>query len=286
MRWTFGGAVTGGWPLGAFAGRAMALGLRPILDRLKENPLVSPVFFRLGSILRSPVTIPRLRAHYGAEMNAAALRRATVHPELGLVYNRIKKNANTTVVLMLRELEGHVVTDRRASKRSLTTLLELDRDGIAALAKHHHFLVVRHPFSRVLSAYLDKMREDKYRRKFGAYEATPEDFARFVTFLENGGLRRDAHWDLQTKLMLLPLARYDTVIRFESFYDDMMAMLKRLGLEPPEGRLTSIHPADKGKETKASEKLAAFYDAALMERVGRLFASDFEALGYERALPG
>ena len=229
----------------------------------------------------------------GQQQRAEIINRRNAAPDseghktsLGDLPNRIKKNANTTVVLMLRELEGHVVTDRRASKRSLTTLLELDRDGIAALAKHHHFLVVRHPFSRVLSAYLDKMREDKYRRKFGAYEATPEDFARFVTFLENGGLRRDAHWDLQTKLMLLPLARYDTVIRFESFYDDMMAMLKRLGLEPPEGRLTSIHPADKGKETKASEKLAAFYDAALMERVGRLFASDFEALGYERALPG
>ena len=50
----------------------------------------------------------------------------------------------------------------------------------------------------------------------------------FVGWLKNDGLNKDAHWDLQTKLMLLPLAKYDAVVQFENFAAEMSELLRNL----------------------------------------------------------
>ncbi len=239
-------------------------------------------------LLRAAVHGPRvlryLRARFGAEgLNWSAARRVAVFPRLGLAYNRIKKNANTTVVLLLRELDTGVIEDRDVAKVQAPLLFDLSREELSRPLAF--FVVVRNPYSRVLSAFLNKFGNPVYARRHGAFARTPEGFAAFVRWLEAGGLRRDAHWNLQTRLMLLPLARYDHVVRFEALRPGLEAVLAARGLALPPGRLDTLYPSDRDKETKADAKLRAFYDADTADRVARLYAADFAALGYSAEFP-
>ncbi|MCC6305038.1 MAG: sulfotransferase family 2 domain-containing protein [Rhodobacteraceae bacterium] len=238
----------------------------------------------LRAALRAPAVARHLRARFpGAPLNWGATRRIAVFPGLGLAYNRVKKNANTTVVILLRELESGVIEDRDVAKDRARLLFDL---APAELARPLAFLVVvRNPYSRVLSAFLNKFGAERYRRRHGDFPRTREGFAAFVRWLEGGGLGRDAHWNLQTRLMLLPLARYDHVVRFEALREGLEAVLAAHGLALPAGRLDALYPSDRDKQTSADARLGAFYDPATAARVARLYGEDFAALGYPTAFP-
>ena len=91
-------------------------------------------------------------------------------------------------------------------------------------------VIIRNPYSRVLSAFLDKHKSRKIRERHGVWEPTPEGFAAFLGYLEAGGLGGNSHWDLQKKQMLLPLSAYDGVIHFENLREEMLGFLATRGL--------------------------------------------------------
>lgn len=254
-------------------------------DAVQAPPSAPRGALRLArAVLHGPRVYRYLAARFGAEgLNWRAARRVAVFPRLGLAYNRVKKNANTTVVILLRELEEGVVEDRDVAKDRARLLFDLSREELARPLSF--FVVVRNPYSRVLSAFLNKFGNPAYARRHGAFPRTPEGFAAFVRWLEAGGLRRDAHWDLQIRLMLLPLDRYDHVVRFEALRPGLEAVLAARGLALPPGRLDTLYPSDRDKETKADAKLRAFYDRDTAARVARLYADDFAALGYPADFP-
>ncbi len=234
--------------------------------------------------MRMPATLRRLRAVYGPVRLRAATRVA-VFPELGLAYNRIKKNANTSTIILLRQLEAGQVEERNDAKWNAKTWFDLSADELDRLDALHLFVIIRNPYGRVLSAFLDKFRSPRYQRRHGAFPLTPEGFEQFLRWLDQGGLKRDAHWDLQTKLMMLPLSGYDSVIRFESFRDELRALLEARGIALPEGALRELFPSDKTKRTGSSDKLRQFYTADSVALVRKLYAADFEALGYGTEFP-
>lgn len=241
---------------------------------------------RLARALRNAPGVRRaVRARFGTVGPTAALRRVAVFPGLGLAYNRIKKNANTSVLLLLRELETGTSEARAEAKWNVPTLLDMapaDQHQIAGLS---FFVVIRNPYSRVLSAFLDKFRHAKYQRKHGRFALTPAGFAQFVAWLDTGGLARDAHWDLQEKLIAVPLGQFDRVIRFETFREDMIAFLDAQGITAPDGSLQTLFPADQGKQTDADKKLQTYYTPDTAARVARLYARDFATLGYSTIFP-
>lgn len=239
-----------------------------------------------GYLLRAPFVIAALRRRFGPGLRVAAIHRVAVIPELGLAYNRVKKNANTTLTLLLRELAGGGAAHRDIAKWEALTPYDLPLSERRTLAGLHWIVVVRNPYSRVLSAFLDKFREDKYRRSHGSFELSPVGFAAFVTWLEQGGLGKDGHWDLQSKLIVGPLDRFDAVIRFESLAADLEAALSGAGVAFDAARLRAAYPSDEGKRTGASGRMDHYYSRALAARVARLYADDFRALGYDDAYPG
>lgn len=243
---------------------------------------------KLGRILRmvwnGPASVRQLKARYGS-VNLRAISRIVVFPELGLAYNRIKKNANTSTVILLRELQIKSVETRNYAKWNALRYFDLDREEWHRLDEMHLFIIIRNPYSRVLSAFLDKFRSERYKRKHGHFELTPEGFGQFLRWLEDGGLKRDAHWDLQTKLMMLPLEKYDTVIRFETYREGLRNLLESRGLTLPPDALKELYPSDRAKETKSSSKLAQFYTPERAAIVRRLYAEDFRALGYDTEFP-
>ncbi|MCB1397389.1 MAG: sulfotransferase family 2 domain-containing protein [Rhodobacteraceae bacterium] len=238
------------------------------------------------NLLRAPAVIAVLRRRFGAGLRPATIHRVALFPELGLAYNRVKKNANTTLTILLRELSGGEAVHRDLAKWEAPTPYDLPLSQLGQLRRLRWIVVVRNPYSRVLSAFLDKFREEKYRRTHGDFALTPDGFAGFVGWLEQGGLAKDGHWDLQSKLIVGPLDRFDAVIRFESLGADLEAALTAGGIAFDAARLRAAYPSDETKQTGAASRMDGFYDAALAARVAQLYAEDFTALGYATDYPG
>jgi len=100
----------------------------------------------------------------------------------------------------------------------------------------------------LLSGFLDKHRYNGAKEKYGQFDLTPCWFRGFVTWLEDGGIVRDSHWDLQIKLMLLPLEKYSYVFRFESLRNDMKLFLSKHEIHLKSDRLNDLYPSDASKK--------------------------------------
>lgn len=232
-----------------------------------------------------PLTIPICSCHYG-KLHWRAASNMVVFPDLGLAYNRVKKNANTSVLLLLRQLSMGVISERKYAKQHTRTLLDLGLRELRNLDNMHTFIVIRNPYSRVLSAFLDRFRRESDRRRYKPFDLTPEGFGQFLLWLEQGGLTRNGHWNLQHKRMIFQtLDAYDTVVRFETLRDDIMAMLKERKIDVNSNCLQELYPSDRGKRTAADSKLTLYYNQERCNRVARLYADDFECLGYSKTFP-
>lgn len=235
----------------------------------------------LTGLARAPLALRAVNRRFGpGTARLKGLRQTAFYPQLGLAFNRVKKNANTALILLLHELETGESGAAGRAKDAAPNLFDLPRRELARLEDYAFFTTIRDPYSRVLSAFLDKFRREGYQRRHGAFPLTPEGFGAFLDWLAAGGLAKDAHWDLQGKLLALPLDRYDAVLRFEHLREDATTFLTGRGFTLPEGALASEHKGDRGKETGADRQRADFYTPERAALVARLYAEDFAALGY------
>ncbi len=239
-------------------------------------------------LLQMAVAAPVLSRRFGpTSINWHARQRLAVYPDLGIVYNRIKKNANTTAVFLLHEIESGKVETEANSPKKAARIDSLSLPQTMALRNHLYFVIVRNPYSRVLSAFLNQMGlRPEYRQKYGRFPMDPSGFASFADWLADGGIKKNAHWNLQTEQMFLPFEKFDAVIRFESLKPEMSAMLDERGLKVPKGRLDGLYPSDApGKKTSADKRIAEFYSPETINKIGRLYEQDFTALGYSHEFP-
>jgi hypothetical protein len=207
--------------------------------------------------------------------------RGAIDRERRFFFNRIPKSANSTVSIQLAELKlGRTATEREA-KRAFARPSELTAAEVAAFERFFKFTVVRNPYSRALSAYLDKIvsgRKLAYLRRAPGAAPLPS-FADFCTYLDRGGLHENAHWAPQTSLMLIPIDRFDFMGRVETLSEDLKRILERVA---PRGAVAGSDVAS--RRPRASASLAAHYDDRCAEIVRRLYRSDFEAFGYSERL--
>ncbi|HSO47471.1 MAG TPA: sulfotransferase family 2 domain-containing protein [Rhizobiaceae bacterium] len=209
-----------------------------------------------------------------------AIPRVCYIKEYDLLYNRIQKNANSNTMVLWNHLVNARMDSVIKSRNKIAHLHDLGSATLSRLGRSRSLLVIRDPYSRVLSAFLDKFRRPAIRQEHGDFDLAPAGFARFVAWLEEDGLEKNAHWDLQTKQMLLPLGRYTDVVRFERYGQGMLEFLRELGV--PEEKLAFSGLVTHGARhaTGADEKLAAFYDRDTRRRVAKIYEADFAALGY------
>lgn len=239
-------------------------------------------------LINAPAVVCYLRNRFkSTKINWRAARWVAVYPSLGIAYNRIQKNANSSAVVLLNDLEQGYVEHQRIAKKNTRTLFDFGPHASRIPADLTYMVIIRNPYSRVLSAFLNKFKEgSRLRKQHGDFEQTPEGFRAFVHYLRDGGLSGNSHWDLQKKLMVLPLSEYDAVIKFENFREEMIEFLTERGLKPREGSLESFYPGDEGKKTGATEKLERFYSREVCDLVAEIFDEDFSYLGYDKAFPG
>ena len=187
----------------------------------------------------------------------------------------------------------------------------LDRLAHPGRRSRHVVKIVRNPFERAVSSFIHAYRHGYEDAALAALLGRPVDtqrrfsFREFVQFLEGIDLMRcNLHHRLQVtplELHVLFGLRPHQIIRIEDGLESALAGIERqFGLPPTDfsqpAFRSSHHTARVASSTAAADQIelsihhlpaaAAFYDADLAARIGRLYAEDFERYGYDRKRPG
>lgn len=219
-------------------------------------------------------------------------KRAIVSHRYRYCYFRIPKCANSTIVQTLATYDSSIRTrsdkiSRRDLKWSSRNLFRAFAWSPSSLARRYFcFTVVRNPYTRLLSAYLDKIVDGvgDYRRvvdALGKNNIKEVSFPEFIEFLENGGLFANAHWTPQHALLPIGPERLSFVGRVETLDEDLRTLT---GALLPHAKYVGTRSRE-DRRRDSQTHLPDYYRADLAERVARLYADDFRIFGYSTALP-
>jgi hypothetical protein len=151
------------------------------------------------------------------------------------------------------------------------------------------FCFVRNPYTRMLSAYLDKMvaQERKIKRVvLDALQKENAPLSEIVTFDEFVGVVCDQdiagmnpHWRVQYHHTCQDTIKYDFVGRFENFASDFALAMSRVSSDYEHYSVSRNRHA-----TQANELLESYYTPNLQKKVAAKFDKDFEHFGYSKDL--
>ncbi|MGD9510242.1 MAG: sulfotransferase family protein [Geminicoccaceae bacterium] len=146
------------------------------------------------------------------------------------------------------------------------------------------FTIVRNPYVRLLSAYLDKIwrRGDKnVRDRFvaqyglGAEDVPFIDFLRLVASTPES--RMDPHWRPQSFNLAPSIVPYDFIGSLENFEEDLRYILRRIFPE----RDLPIRDF-KFHQTGSVDRLTEYFGPEELRLTQAIYARDFAELGYDR----
>jgi dermatan 4-sulfotransferase 1 len=151
------------------------------------------------------------------------------------------------------------------------------------------FCFVRNPYTRLLSAWLDKIEGKKPQKAQILLQLghDPNLLDRVVTFEEFVRMvvtqpisMMDPHWRIQYYQTFQKLIRFDFIGRFESMSSDLHCALGRIAGNYELSLVEEVRHA-----TFAESKLADFYTLELRDLVFDKYQIDFDTFGYKRNLP-
>jgi tetratricopeptide (TPR) repeat protein len=216
-----------------------------------------------GSVGRAELLIAinshRAKSGENDPMDVRFARNVTiVDPDRKLAYVSIAKNActflKTRVILNSRHRENYLASTETIH-RFCGTLIGQSPQVTPGDPEWFKFVVLRHPLSRILSAYLDKFvrlnpNEDRYTamqvartvRETQASLGLPEDPARSITFEEfvhylaaTPDEQLDMHWMPQYLVTGTDLGLYDHVGTFEHLSETLEMLVTRFGFREADG---------------------------------------------------
>jgi hypothetical protein len=199
------------------------------------------------------------------------------------------KVASTGVLRTLQsaEVDGDTsrmpefVHDRAASPLLTFQSSTVSIEEILTSPHFFRFTYVRNPFSRILSAYLEKVvaRQQERERLLPTLGFPPDsqpsflEFLRAIHFLRDGW--RDIHWATQSRLLQANNIDYSFIGRFESFSETFPQVLNRLAIEKSHYRAAKSQHA-----TNASQRIQEYVGYAERELIITIYEADFVAFGY------
>jgi hypothetical protein len=236
-------------------------------------------------------------------VNTNALSRLVIFPNLKIGFNRIKKCANSSTLLHLAELDcGHDLSRTGDNLENIKSKILSDRlnienhiDTIKKFDDLKWLVVVRNPYTRLLSCFLEKSNQAaignfNYTTIPGLDNRSREGFRTFVHYIADGALRDNGHWDLQINQCCFPKSTYNIIAKMESLRDDLSEALKhhqgQAGILAKSLK-TGIHTSEAEepiKVTRAKNHLTEFYDRELENLVSQIYEKDFETWGYSKEL--
>lgn len=150
------------------------------------------------------------------------------------------------------------------------------------------FCFVRNPYTRLLSAWLDKIQGNQFQKSaitqqlgLGEDVSQPISFEQFVdAVVAQPVINMDQHWRVQYDQTYQTRIEYDQIGRFENFQHDLIGIMEKIGIDHQAYyRREAIHA------TSAGEKVRTHYTDALAEKVYEKYRIDFDHFGYDQALP-
>ena len=150
------------------------------------------------------------------------------------------------------------------------------------------FCFVRNPYTRVVSAYLDKFVTNKWeaRRRLPKLGFPPNAEISLLQFLrtiaERDPAQMDIHWMPQTVLLQPDKVRYGMIGRLESFDDDFSAIMQRIAPSFVKTYGAFNHSPHR---TGAARRIAELVGPEEEALIRRIYADDFAVFGYDTALP-
>lgn len=217
------------------------------------------------------------------------------------IYFRIPKAGSASVMLNLMTAEFHKSKwpkkPNQTFRKSFRGPDDLSDDEVATLEQAYvTFGVVRNPYARFLSCYLDKI-AGTIKRHVGTHEhlirklhgggrlAVTNALGRdvldditmdeFLGFLENGGQDANVHWCRQTDLIPIGVERLSYLARLESLTEDLPPILSAIYHRP-----VDFERGEFRHHTAADSQLDALLDERTRRRISRLYEEDFRALNY------
>lgn len=154
--------------------------------------------------------------------------------------------------------------------------------------------VVRNPFVRALSGYLDKIQREapqaenitrrvgsRWKISFKSVKASELSFEDYCLALQTFKSPKefDQHWRPQYRHICADIIKYDHFIKLEDLSRDSEEICKKLGIK----HLTF----EKGKRhaTGSSGKVKDYYTRKTADIIRDVYCEDFENLGYAKDLP-
>lgn len=150
------------------------------------------------------------------------------------------------------------------------------------------FCFVRNPFTRLLSAYLDKIEQSKFQKrqilmhlgKDASRTNEPISFEEFVNAVcEQPIVNMDAHWRVQYYQTFQDSIGYDFIGRFEFFDRDISTIMMNINPD-----FNKYMTKELRHSTKATELLDKYYTPSLVEKVKSKYLKDFKFFNYSDEL--
>jgi hypothetical protein len=163
--------------------------------------------------------------------------------------------------------------------------------------KYYKFCFVRNPYTRILSAYLNKVRFHKgqwneYRRnkllvQMGGDLSDIQTIQKEISFknfvrsiIRQPVTFMDPHWKIQYYQTLQELINYDFIGKFENFNKDFLKVLHKIVPDDSKMYILNIQ----GHKTGANNKIKEFYTEEIRDMVYTKYKVDFEQFGYSSVL--
>ncbi|MDQ3889804.1 MAG: sulfotransferase family 2 domain-containing protein [Actinomycetota bacterium] len=215
-----------------------------------------------------------------------------------LIADLQEENRERFYTALTREVTRATTIHRRPQWRRTPMLHRLSDEELAEISPERGwfvFTVIRHPSSRLWSAWQSKLllREPRWVRRFGTEPWFPripsrssdivEDFQRFVrSIAENRDqkIMRDRHFLSQSRLVTpekTPYTRIYETQEIDELLQDLAAQLRRYGWD---GSLS----LDSANETPL-RPLASMFSSEVVDAIAAVYGEDFERFGYENVVP-
>jgi hypothetical protein len=197
------------------------------------------------------------------------------------IFVPVEKSGCSTIARALGSLEAGRLIDFAAYKELHMFPLEVKERYQNLLSPAiFKFTCARNPFSRALSAYLDKIMGDEierapYRADLGFSNDEAVSFLDFLTKLKEKGLSVASHFNVQCNVMMCPYVHYNMIVKLENFDQDFQIVMNRLGISgEPKNYKWAPHA------TSAKSKLSEYYTQKCVDLVVEIYNRDFQFLNY------
>ncbi len=207
--------------------------------------------------------------------------RIWVRTDLELVFQGFPKCGSTSMTNYFRSLRRN---GSYRPRKPIRRVHQLSRNQVVSARHFTKFALVRNPYYRVLSAFVEKNSRPEFDHFPGLNNLSPGAFATFLRYLASDGLHEDKHWAPIVNQLPWPLEEFDYVLHLENLTTEFEEMLLAENLRLPGKKgVTEQHRVDKlrpGKITASRDLARKFYTPALAELVAQLYQEDFVLLGY------